>query len=61
MEANVQSGRMVTYAELDKPKESLWHKDSGPRIIQNIIQDGKVACVDCTDFMKEITNRKSNG
>ena len=29
MVANVQSGHVVTRAESDKPKATLWHKDSG--------------------------------
>ena len=34
MEANVQSGLVVTRAKSDKPKETLWHKGLGSRIMK---------------------------
>ena len=34
MEANVQSGHVVTRAKSDKPKETLWHKGLGSRIMK---------------------------
>ena len=51
MEANVQSGHMVTCAKSYKPKETLWHKGLGHRIILNKIYDGKVTNADCTGLM----------
>ena len=51
MEANVQSGHMVTCAKSYKPEATLRHKGLGHRIIQNKIYDGKVASADCTDLM----------
>ena len=53
MEANVQSGHMVTCAKSYKPETTLRHKDLGHRIILNNIYDGKVACADRTDLMIE--------
>ena len=49
MEANVQSGPLVTGAEPYKPKATLWHKGSGSG--GNL--EWKTSCVCCTDYMMD--------
>ena len=54
MDANVQSGHMVTCAKSNKPKETLWYKGLGSRIFIKQYLEWKDILRSCTNLLERL-------